>query len=64
MPRLDYQILDNSKSVGIRTACSFGRVSQDLKQRTRSRRYPAFFMYVAKQGEMLHSGFGYLTEKI
>lgn len=48
MPRLDYQILDNSKSVGIRTACSFGRVSQDLKQRTRSKRYPAFFLYVAK----------------
>ena len=54
---------DISKSVGIRAACLFGWVSQDLRQQTSSKRYPAFFLYVAKRVEMLHSGFGYLTEK-
>ncbi len=30
---------------------------------TRSRRYPAFFFYVAKKVEMFHSVLGYSTEK-
>jgi hypothetical protein len=54
---------DISKSVGIQTACLFGKVSQDRKQQTSSKRYPAFFLYVAKSSVMFHSGFGYLTEK-
>ena len=53
----------HAKSVGIYTVCTLCRFFQDLKSRTSSERYPAFFFYVAEKGEMFHSGFGYLTEK-
>ena len=39
------------------------RVISGPKEWSSSKRYPAFFLYVARKVEMLHSGFGYLTER-
>lgn len=41
-------------SVGIHSVCFVTQVSQDLKHEQSDMRYPAFFLYVAKHGGMLH----------